>query len=114
MIRHALIFWISVSLAVLGLVTGLMREGLSSLQSLIFPLVLFALLYYAYRVAPGAPSRSRGPSRSKVKVKPSQKTMNKVAALRKSDSSPSKRKSYPFQVIEGSKGKSDDQLPKYH
>jgi len=37
----------------------------------------------------------------------------KTAPQRRSDSTP-KRKSYPFQVIEGQKGKNDDGQPKYH
>lgn len=112
MIRHALIFWITVSLAVLGFVKGILDQPFSTLSFLIFPLVLLAIIYYAYKKGPGRYARSRGGS--KVKVKPSQKTLSKVAGVRKSQSSTSKRKSYPFQVIEGSKGKNDDQLPKYH
>lgn len=112
MIRHALIFWISIALAVWGLVTEFMVRGFAALSIFIIPLVLFALLYYAYKVAPGRVSGGSG--RSRTKVKPSAKTMSKVAGIRKSGASPGKRKSYPFQVIEGSKGKNDDQLPKYH
>ncbi|GGF77011.1 hypothetical protein GCM10010912_22640 [Paenibacillus albidus] len=112
MFRHALIFWISVTLAVIGLVTGVMNYGLGSLSFLIFPLLLIGVLFYAYRIAPGRSPRGGG---SKVKVKPSQKTMAKVAGLRKTQTPASgKRKTYPFQVIEGSKGKNDEQLPKYH
>ncbi|MFD2879406.1 hypothetical protein ACFTAO_31080 [Paenibacillus rhizoplanae] len=76
------------------------------------PLILLGLLYYAYKIAPGR--MGGGPGRPRTKVKPSAKTMSKVAGIRKTTGSPGKRKSYPFQVIEGSKGKNDDQLPKYH
>ncbi|NQX44996.1 hypothetical protein HQN87_06610 [Paenibacillus tritici] len=112
MIRHALIFWITTALAVWGLVVDLMVRGIAALSFFIFPLVLLALLYYAYKVAPGR--MGGGPGRPRTKIKPSAKTMSKVAGIRKTQGVPSKRKSYPFQVIEGSKGKNDDQLPKYH
>ncbi|WP_425495255.1 hypothetical protein [Paenibacillus tengchongensis] len=81
---------------------------------LLLPALLIAgVIFYAYRIAPR--SRVRGPGGKKIKVKPSQKTMAKVASARKGQPAPPKRKSYPFQVIEGSKGKNDDdQLPKYH
>ncbi|MBW4081827.1 hypothetical protein [Paenibacillus sp. S150] len=113
MIRHALIFWTTVLLAVLGLVTQFMLEGFRALTSLIIPVLILGIVFYAYRSSRF--SSVRGPGRSKTKVKPSQKTMAKVASLRKTQTpSPGKRKSYPFQVIEGSKGKNDEQLPKYH
>ncbi|CAH1194746.1 hypothetical protein PAECIP111892_01833 [Paenibacillus auburnensis] len=112
MIRHALIFWIAVSLAVLGLVTGIMDYGLGWLFWTMLPtLLLCALLIYAYRLTQKKPN---GPGRSRPKVKPSQKTMAKVAGVRKTQAAPGKRKTYPFQVIEGSKGKNDEHLPKYH
>lgn len=111
MIRHALIFWISIALAVLGLITEFMVRGLAALSIFIIPLVLLALLYYAYKVVPRT---TGGYGQSRNKIKPSAKTMSKVAGIRKTGGSPGKRKSYPFQVIEGSKGKNDDQLPKYH
>ncbi|MNO46737.1 hypothetical protein D3C76_370270 [compost metagenome] len=113
MIKHALIFWITVSLAVLGLVTQFMLVGFRALTSLIIPLLLLGIVFYAYRSA--KVGYGQGSGRSKTKVIPSQKTMAKVAGLRKTQTAaPSKRKTYPFQVIEGSKGKSDEQLPKYH
>ncbi|MGN7761593.1 hypothetical protein [Paenibacillus sp. 22594] len=113
MIKHALIFWITVSLAVLGLVTQFMMFGFRALTSLIIPLLLLGIVFYAYRSAKAG--YGQGPGRSKTKVKPSQKTMAKVAGLRKTQPvSTGKRKTYPFQVIEGSKGKNDEQLPKYH
>lgn len=112
MIRHALIFWISVSLAVIGFVIGILISPFQTLSLLILPLVLLAIVLYAYKRGASGPMRSR--SGSKIKVKPSQKTMNKVAGVRKSNTTSGKRKSYPFQVIEGNKGKNDDHLPKYH
>lgn len=111
MIRHALIFWSAILLAVIGLVDGVVNFSFSSLTRWMVPLILFAVLYLLYKYPPRKFANS---SRSKTKVKPSQKTMVKVAGLRKSHASSGKRKSYPFQVIEGSKGKNDDHLPKYH
>ncbi|KWX70778.1 hypothetical protein [Paenibacillus jilunlii] len=113
MIKHALIFWISVALAVLGLVTRFMLVGFGALTSLIIPLLLLGIVFYANRSFKAG--YGRGSGRSQTKVIPSQKTMAKVAGLRKTQSAaPGKRKTYPFQVIEGSKGKNDEQLPKYH
>lgn len=114
MIRHALVFWVSIALALLGLVLGLMSNIFETLKVFIFPLVLLGLIYYAYKSSPAGKTYRSGHQQSKVKVKPSQKTMSKVAGVRKSQAVPGKRKSYPFQVIEGSKGKNDDHLPKYH
>ena len=111
MIRHALIFWSAVLLAVIGLVDGVVRYGLSSLTGLMVPLIVCVVLFLLYKYPPRGFANS---SRAKTKVKPSAKTMAKVAGLRKSHASSGKRKSYPFQVIEGSKGKNEDQLPKYH
>lgn len=113
MIRHALIFWITVTLAIFGFVIGVLTAPFFTLSKLILPLVLLTIIYYAYKkMGPGKYARSS--NGSKVKVKPSQKTMSKVAGIRKHQAAPGKCKSYPFQVIEGSKGKNDDQLPKYH
>jgi hypothetical protein len=113
MIRHALIFWISVLLAVVGVVTGITDYGPGWLFWTLLPaLLLFALLIYGYRLTQKKPKHGPGGTRSKVK--PSQKTMAKVAGVRKTQATPGKRKTYPFQVIEGSKGKNDEHLPKYH
>lgn len=113
MIRHALIFWISIVLAIFGFVVEFILDPLHTLTRLILPLALLAFIYVAYKTGPGKYANSNN-SRSKVKVKPSQKTLSKVAGMRKAQATPGKRKSYPFQVIEGSKGKNDDQHPKYH
>ena len=112
MIKHALIFWSAVLLAVIGLVDGVMRYGLSSLTSLMVPLILCVVIFLLYKYPPRRFANNS--NRSRTKVKPSAKTMAKVAGLRKSQASSGKRKSYPFQVIEGNKGKNDDNLPKYH
>ncbi|UQZ32558.1 hypothetical protein C2I18_02695 [Paenibacillus sp. PK3_47] len=113
MIRHALIFWISVCLAVFGVVSGIMLYGFEWLFWEILPIALmFGLLLLGYKLI--MKDRRRGPGGSRTKVKPSQKTMSKVAGVRKAQPAPGKRKTYPFQVIEGSKGKNDDQYPKYH
>jgi len=113
MIRHALIFWISVCLAVFGLVTGITGYGFGWLfWSLLPPVLLVAILLFGYKLT--QKKYVRGPDGARTKVKPSQKTMAKVAGVRKTQTAPGKRKTYPFQVIEGSKGKNDDQYPKYH
>lgn len=114
MIRHALIFWISVTLAIFGFVISVLLEPFVTMRMLIIPLVLLAIIYYVYKNNMGPGNYARSSNGSKVKIKPSQKTMSKVAGIRKTQPEAGKRKSYPFQVIEGNKGKNDDQLPKYH
>ncbi|NUU62578.1 hypothetical protein [Paenibacillus agri] len=108
--RHALIFWSAILLAAFGLVYSIIDSDWGALSELIIPVLLIAVIYYFFKKR----AFSGSPRGSKIKVKPSQKTMAKVAGIRKSQASPGKRKSYPFQVIEGSKGKNDDHLPKYH
>ncbi|MFC3745689.1 hypothetical protein [Paenibacillus sp. GCM10012306] len=111
--RHALIFWSAILLAAFGVVNAIIDSNWRALSELIIPVLLIAVIYYFFKKR----SYGGGTRGSKIKVKPSQKTMAKVAGAtgaRKSQASPGKRKSYPFQVIEGSKGKNDDHLPKYH
>lgn len=111
MIRHAIIFWSAILLSVFGFADAILIRGdWSRLSEILIPVLLIAIVYYFYKKG-SFRTASRG---TQVKVKPSQKTMAKVAGLRKSQPAPAKRKSYPFQVIEGSKGKNDDHLPKYH
>ncbi|MCJ8011205.1 hypothetical protein MUG84_05520 [Paenibacillus sp. KQZ6P-2] len=108
MIRHALIFWITMVLAVLGVIDDVMFNHFARLVSLIVPILVFGVILGLYKY-----SASRYTKKPKVKVKPSARTMEKVAAAKRPQSA-GKRKRYPFQVIEGSKGKNDDQQPKYH
>ncbi|ASA23147.1 hypothetical protein [Paenibacillus donghaensis] len=115
MIKHTSIFGISLLLALVGIINAFTSGDYSVFAGLLFPLLLILVLFYVYKIAPGRTASGRGGvSRSKVKVKPSQKTLAKVAGTRKTPSVSGKRKSYPFQVIEGSKGKNDDQQPKFH
>lgn len=83
------------------------------LRQLIIPLIIVGIVYLLYRFPPRRLSK-------RPKVKPSKRTAAKVATqnqpLRK-NSHQGKRKQYPFQVIEGQKGKSgdsSDDVPKYH
>jgi hypothetical protein len=106
MTKHAVIFWTVMVLAAAGLVDSLMRNWLS----LLIPIVLIALVYILYKYPPGR-------VRKAPKIKPSAKTEAKMAeARRRASSSPTgnKRKNYPFQVIDGQKGKQDDDYPKFH
>lgn len=78
----------------------------------LIPVLVIGVVFLLYKYQPNRQSRQNKP-----KVKPSRKTMEKVAnSARKSTSGPAakKHKNYPFQVIEGQKGKNDDQTPKYH
>jgi len=105
--RHALIFGVAVVLAVLGFVQLLLIDPLRLIRTLLIPVLVFGVIFLLYKYQPGRSKASKMP-----KVKPSARTMEKVAAAKKTHTA-GKRKHYPFQVIEGSKGKNDDQ-PKYH
>ncbi|WP_136606322.1 hypothetical protein [Paenibacillus dokdonensis] len=105
--RHALIFGVAVVLAVLGFAKLLLADPLQLIRTLLIPVLVFGVIFLLYKYQPG-----RRKSRATPKVKPSARTMEKVAAAKKTHTA-GKRKHYPFQVIEGSKGKNDDQ-PKYH
>lgn len=102
-------FWIIIALAALGIL-----KGLFTAQYLI-PLAVVGVVYLLYKFPPTRFGKNKRP-----KVKPSKRTAAKMAAKtgtpRKSSSPSPKRKQYPFQVIEGQKGKQDpsDDVPKYH
>ncbi|MCM3126444.1 TcpD family membrane protein [Paenibacillus provencensis] len=109
MIKHALVFWTIIILAVFGLYEHIRR---GEWAALIFPLILGGLIFWFYKRPPRALT-GRHP-----KVKPSKATMAKLERNKsghRSGPSANKRKSYPFHVIEGQKkSKNDDELPKYH
>ncbi len=88
--RHAIVFWVAAALAVLGFFDRLLFDPMVLVRMLLIPVLVFGVVFL-----------------------PSARTMEKVAAAKKTHTA-GKRKHYPFQVIEGSKGKNDDQQPKYH
>ncbi|WP_342551807.1 hypothetical protein [Paenibacillus sp. FSL R7-0652] len=110
--KQAIVFWAFIVLAALGVI-GLL--GRASLSSILIPLIVFGVVFLLYKYPPARWSRKANTPR----IKPSAKTMAKVNAqnnvtARKSSSS-KKRKDYPFQVIQGQKGKnSEEDIPKYH
>ncbi|GIO55392.1 MULTISPECIES: hypothetical protein [Paenibacillus] len=104
--RQAVIFWIAIVLAAIGLLGNILFGGAGSLMNLLVPLIVFGVVFLLYKFPPARYNK-------RPKVKPSQRTMEKYNASKRGQSS-AKRKNYPFQVIEGSKGKNDDQQPKYH
>ncbi|WP_044479135.1 hypothetical protein [Paenibacillus antibioticophila] len=109
--KQSLLLWILGILSVIGILAGLFGYGRQiRLMDFLIPIILIAVIFFLYRFPPGK-ARKRSP-----KIKPSARTMAKVAqAKRGNTSAAKKRKSYPFQVIEGNKGKkSDDDVPKYH
>ncbi|GAF08919.1 SA1362 family protein [Paenibacillus pini] len=105
-------FWIIIILALAGVLTDLLFSRGSLLRNLMIPVLVFVVVLLLYRYLPNR-FRKQG-QRNKIKIKPSVRTMEKVNAGKRTQTSTNKRKSYPFQVIEGSKGKNDDQQPKYH
>ena len=110
--RHktqAFVFWLFIALAAAGVVVQITNPNMY------IPIILAAIVFLLYKFPP-----KRLAAKSKYpKVKPSRNTAAKMAAKantsRKASPSP-KRKQYPFQVIDGQKGKHDpnDELPKYH
>lgn len=108
--KQSILLWILGALVVIGIIDGLFVSGRFRPVDYLIPLILVAVVFILYKFPPGRFRRQR------PKIKPSARTMAKVAqAKRTSASAAKKRKSYPFQVIEGNKGKkSDDDLPKYH
>lgn len=99
--------WIIAFLSVFGIIDGLFLSKSISTGSIIVPLAVVAIVFLLYKYPP------RRYRRQHPKIKPSARTMAKVAAERRSTAT-EKRKAYPFQVIEGHKGKDNEDLPKYH
>ncbi|MEW4370412.1 hypothetical protein [Paenibacillus kandeliae] len=122
-------------LALVGLVWGVYRmifmPSTIDWSGIIVTLVLIGILVFAFRS-----SAFQGGSRKQPKVKPSARTMAKVKAQQGNyknmsqsspfakSSSPNRstsssvgnkpKKNYPFHVIQGNKGKDDEEVPKYH
>ncbi|BFH61664.1 MULTISPECIES: hypothetical protein [Paenibacillus] len=105
--RHALIFWIAIVLAAIGLISNIIFGDFAGLAQLLIPFAVFGIVFLLYKFPPRRYAK-------RPKVKPSARTMEKVNAAKRSRSAGKQRKQYPFRVIEGSKGKNDDQQPKYH
>lgn len=109
--KQSILLWILGILSVIGILAGLFGYSPIRLMDFLIPVILIAVVFVLYKFPPGQ-ARKRNP-----KIKPSARTMAKVAqAKRKNTSASKKRKTYPFQVIEGNKGKKsdDDDVPKYH
>ncbi|WP_106768099.1 hypothetical protein [Paenibacillus faecalis] len=103
-----IVFWIMIALAAFGLVLNLFSPWV------FIPLAVVGIVYLLYKFPPARFNKHRGPT-----IKPSKKTAAKLAGRKNATrrgSPSSKRKNYPFQVIDGQKGKNDppDDMPKYH
>lgn len=122
-------------LALVGLVWGVYRmifmPSTIDWSGIIVTLVLIGILVFAFRS-----SAFQGGARNQPKVKPSARTMAKVKAQQGNYKNTSKsspfaksgspgrstsgangskpKKNYPFHVIQGNKGKEDEDIPKYH
>ncbi|WP_018751526.1 hypothetical protein [Paenibacillus sanguinis] len=105
--RQRIFLWIIAFLSVFGLIDGLFLSKQIPIGRVIIPLGVVAIVFLLYKYPP------RRYRKQHPKIKPSARTMAKVAAQRRSTGT-EKRKAYPFQVIEGQKGKADEDLPKYH
>lgn len=108
---------------------GIFRMITNPSLSLLIPLGIVAVVAALYFLLPN--SRRPGGFRAggkQPKIKPSARTQEKLARMSSSGnaakpsasrgskpaSTAKKRKNYPFQVIEGRKGKDDDNIPKFH
>jgi hypothetical protein len=106
--KQNLIFYITIGLAALFIINYLFIEGgIFNWVAVIPPIIVIGAVVLLYLFPPKKYKRAKTP-----KIKPSARTMAKVAREQR-PSSGQKRKHYPFQVIEGQKGKDDD-TPKYH
>lgn len=106
--KQGIMFWIIVLLVAFYIIDGLFIKHQIEWSSIIVPVAVFGIVFLLYIYPPKKYRKAQQP-----KIKPSARTMAKVAAERKNPRT-EKRKTYPFQVIEGNKGKNDDDLPKYH
>jgi len=86
------------------LVIGLMDSILNGISTgrLLIPLVLVAVVFLLYKFPP-----------NRWRSKSSEAARFREAAI-KSQTGKSKRKSFPFKVIEGSKNRDDEPRPPYH
>lgn len=105
--KQGIMFWVIVLLVAIGIIDSLFVSHRIPLSSILVPVAVIGIVFLLYKFPP------RKYRKAQPKIKPSARTMAKVAAERKPVRN-EKRKAYPFQVIEGQKGKNDDDLPKYH
>lgn len=122
-------------LALVGLAWGVYRmifmPSTFDWSGIIVTLVLLGVVLYALRSSPAFQGGRKQP-----KIKPSARTMAKVKAQQGNYKNVSKsspfaktnpsgrsnttstgskpKKNYPFQVIQGNKGKDDEEIPKFH
>ena len=98
--RHRISFIVIMALAALGVVYSI----LNGKYGLLIPVIVFGLVFLLLKFPPGR-------YRKAPKIKVSQRTEAKYAKSHKP-----KRKTVPFRVIEGSKGKDDgdDNIPRFH
>ncbi|MFM9279090.1 hypothetical protein [Paenibacillus jiagnxiensis] len=104
--KQAFVFWGFIALAIVGTAASIIRGDFMMLSVLLIPLIVFGVVLLLYKFPPRRAAKT-------PKIKPSAKTMAKTAGGRKSAAA-KKRKEYPFYVIEGQKGKNNDDVPKYH
>ncbi|MCM3698311.1 hypothetical protein [Paenibacillus macerans] len=107
--KQGIMFWIIMLLVAIGIVNGIFVSHAISLANIIVPVAIVGIVFLLYKFPPRKYRKQQQP-----KIKPSARTMAKIAAEQRRGPSSEKRKSYPFQVIDGHKGKNDDDLPKYH
>lgn len=120
-----IVFGVAILLGVVGLYLEIFQMVTSpatyNWANLIVPLILIGVLFLILRSASGLPGRTqRGPkvkpsARTMAKMNGSQKGNYKTTSSRPSNSNqPKPKKNYPFQVIQGNKGKDDEEAPKFH
>ena len=98
--RHRISFIVIMALAALGIVNSIWNGR----YGLLIPVLVFGIVFLLLKFPPSRFQRA-------PKIKVSQRTEAKYAKSQKP-----KRKTVPFRVIEGSKGKDDgdDNIPRFH
>ncbi|WP_152425972.1 hypothetical protein [Paenibacillus shenyangensis] len=123
-----IIFVVMILLAVIGLASSIYRmifmPATFNWGGLIVTVVILAIAFMLLRSSRTTVGMSKQPkikpsARTMAKLKSQQsqyKTSSKSAPFAKSTPSPSgkPKKNYPFQVIQGNKGKDDEDVPKFH
>lgn len=106
--RHTISFTVIMGFACIGLLYSIFFEPSLFFSQLIIPVIVCAVVFVLYRLSPG--------QRRHPVIKRSARTEAQVRKTSVRASDRAKRKTVPFRVIEGSKGKNDadDSLPKFH
>ncbi|MBN2984463.1 MULTISPECIES: hypothetical protein [Cohnella] len=105
--RFGPIHFFLLALMLIGLTSWLLN-GLNSRQ-LLTPLIIVAIVFLLYKFPP-----SRWSSKRSEKARYREAAMRSQRRHASRPTGKTKRKSFPFKVIEGSKNRDDEPRPPYH